>query len=71
METWSKHNIYSGLHPNSEWGAWLRREGVCGGVFSYLWGRGWELTVGPSKCVYSLVDYWHVFRSMVTDLEKT
>lgn len=41
-----------------------------GCVFSYLWGRGWELTVGPFKCVHSLVDYWHVFRSMVIDLKK-
>lgn len=29
------------------------------------------MTVSPSKCVYSLVGYLHVFRIMGTDLEKS
>lgn len=39
-------------------------------VLSSLWGRGWELAVSPSKCVYSLASYMHVFRIMDTDLKK-
>lgn len=44
------------------------RERAC--VFSSLWGRGWELTVSPSKCVHSLAGYLHVFKSMVTHLKE-